>query len=81
LETWIKTLGKNYEETSEVTQGKKNGQPMAMASFFAQSDDGHKMTIDVLMTYKGNRLYIIQYIRGFSGDILGALFLENFKLQ
>jgi hypothetical protein len=79
LETVVKALAHDAK-VSEISPGKQDGQPSVSTLFTITKADGSHMYVDVLVTFKGNRLFVVNYICRSRGDLDGFLFLEGFNL-
>jgi len=79
LETVVKAFAHDAK-VSEITPDKHDGQPSVSTLFTITKADGSHMYVDVLVTFKGNRLFVVNYIFHSRGDLEGFLFLEGFKL-
>jgi hypothetical protein len=82
LETFIQRFSDKYS-ISKVDHDTIDGQPSASALLESKADDGTYMLMDVLATAKGNRLYMVYYIRNPESklDLNGSLFIQSFRMQ
>jgi uncharacterized protein YdeI (BOF family) len=74
LETYLKSLSKD-ENLSTPDQGTQDGQPSVCA--LSENKD---LMADVMVTVKGNRLFIVHYIRQNPYDLNGGLFIRSFRM-
>jgi len=75
----VKALARD-NKISEISADTQDGQPCASALITVKTDSGALLLVDIMVTIKGNRMFVVNYIRKFDSDFGGVLLFANFKM-
>lgn len=80
LELMARNMSNNSLQIHKVYHDTKDGQPCITTRFTTHTQSGTELSIQVMITFKGNHLYVISYIREQDEDSNGYTFMSRLKL-
>src|SRR5277367_2361114 len=78
LTSMLKLLG--GDECGKISTDTQDGQPSASTLLTLKANDGTVTLVDVMLTAKGNRVFVVNYVRAFDADMGGVLLFVQFKM-